>query len=508
MSEPWLQFYAAADVRELDRRAIEDHGIPGYTLMQRAAQAAWRQARRAWGLPDRLVVFCGPGNNGGDGYEIACLAAADGVSVDLRELPGERRGDAATARAAWQACGAISDDVAAPVAPPQRSGEGAYDESVWIVDALLGTGLSRAPEGQAAEAIAIINAARVDGARVLAVDTPSGRNADTGAAPGAAVAADLTVTFIGDKVGLHTSGGAAASGIVRCEPLGVPAAVYEGIAPRARRLDAASLRGYFPPRGRDAHKNRFGHVLIVGGAPGYAGAALLAGRAALRSGAGLVSVATHPEHAAALCAAQPELMLRSVEGPEDLAPLLERATVLALGPGLGTDGWGRSLFNALRDNALPRVLDADALNLLAEMPTAVPGAVLTPHPGEAARLLETSNTEIEADRIKTVRALAERYDATVVLKGAGSLIDDGSQPPWLCTDGNPGMACGGSGDVLTGVVAACLAQGLAPVDAAAAAVAAHAHAGDLAAAGGERGMVPGDLIDRLRAAVNPAVRGA
>lgn len=507
MSEPWLQFYAAADVRELDRRAIEDHGIPGYTLMQRAAQAAWRQARRAWGLPDRLVVFCGPGNNGGDGYEIACLAAADGVSVDLRELPGERRGDAATARSAWRAVGSIAEGIAAPVAPPRAGGEGAYDESVWVVDALLGTGLSRVPEGAAAGAIAVINAARDAGARVLAVDIPSGCNADTGAAPGVAVTADLTVTFIGDKVGLHTGAGAAAAGMVRCEPLGVPAAIYEGMVPRARRLDAARSRAYFPPRGRDAYKNRFGHVLIVGGAPGFAGAALLAGRAALRAGAGLVSVATHPAHAAALCAAQPELMLRGVEGPEDLAPLLERATVLALGPGLGTEDWGRSLFDALRDSALPRVLDADALNLLAEAPMAVPGAVLTPHPGEAARLLETSNAAIGADRIKAVRALAERYEATAVLKGAGSLIDDSNQPPWLCTDGNPGMACGGSGDVLTGVIAACLAQGMVPVDAAAAAVAAHAHAGDLAAAGGERGMLPVDLIERLRAAVNPAVRG-
>lgn len=492
-------------MRELDRRAIEDHGIPGYTLMQRAAAAAWRQARRAWGLPDRLVVFCGPGNNGGDGYEIACLAAADGVAVDLRELPGERRGDAATARAAWLARGAASEAVGEAVPPPQRTGAGAYDESVWVVDALLGTGLSRAPEGGAAEAIKAIHAARSAGARVLAVDIPSGRSADTGAAPGDAVTADMTVTFIGDKPGLHTGAGAAAAGRVFCASLDVPAAIYEGIEPRARRLDATSLADFFPLRSRDAHKNRFGHVLIVGGAPGYAGAALLAGRAALRAGAGLVSVATHPSHAATLCAAQPELMLRGVESPDDLAPLLERATVLALGPGLGTDAWGRALFAALRDRELPRVLDADALNLLAEAPCELPGAVLTPHPGEAARLLGCGNSDIEADRIAAARSLAKRFAACVVLKGAGSLVADGQDPPWLCTGGNPGMAAGGSGDVLTGVVAACLGQGMRPGDAAAAAVAAHAQAGDLAAAEGERGMQPGDLVDRLRAAVNPSV---
>ena len=505
MSEPWLQFYAAADVRELDRRAIEDHGIPGYTLMQRAAASAWQIARRAWGLPDRLVVFCGSGNNGGDGYEIACLAAADGVAVEVRELGGERRGDAATARAAWLTRGTVSDDCAAAIEAPARAPDpNAYDETVWVVDAIFGTGLSRAPEGAAADAIAVINRARAEGARVLAVDVPSGRDADTGRAPGDAVVADMTVTFIGDKPGLHTGGGAAAAGIVHCAALGVPAAVYEGMQPRARRLDTRQLGALFGRRPRDAHKNRHGHVLVVGGAPGMAGAALLAGRAALRAGSGLVSVATHAEHAAALCAAQPELMVRAVAGGDDLVPLLARASVVALGPGLGTEAWSRTLFAALLDHDLPLVLDADALNLLAEAPRPLTRAVITPHPGEAGRLLGTGTAAVEADRPAALRALEGRYGAAVVLKGAGSLVSGEDGTPWLCTAGNPGMASGGSGDVLTGVVAACMAQGMAPAAAARAAVLAHAHAGDLAAENGERGMVPSDLIAQLRAAVNPA----
>lgn len=508
MIEPCHQFYAAADVRELDRRAIQDHGIPGYTLMQRAAAATWQTARRAWGLPDRLVVFCGSGNNGGDGYEIACLAHGDGVAVEVREMGGAPKGDAATARAAWLQCGTVSDTLASPIPPPAPAppGDVGYAESLWVVDALFGTGLSRAPEGAAAEAITCIQSARAAGARVLAVDVPSGHDADTGRALGPAVQADMTVTFIGDKVGLHTGAGAAAAGTVHCASLQVPAAIYEGLQPRARRLAPTQLRGFFPPRARDAHKNRHGHVLIIGGAPGMAGAAVMAGRAALRSGAGLVSIATHPDHAAMVCMAQPELMVHGIAHAEALAPLVARANVIAMGPGLGQGAWSRAMFAAALESGLPMVLDADALNLLAEQPASLPTAVITPHPGEAARLLgREGGAAIERDRLEALSALVARYGCTALLKGLGTLVsgDDDGHPPWLCTAGNPGMAVGGSGDVLTGVVAACMAQGMAPARAARAAVLAHAYAGDLAAHHGERGMLPSDLIDHLRAAVNP-----
>ncbi|MEQ9478644.1 MAG: NAD(P)H-hydrate dehydratase [Algiphilus sp.] len=508
MIEAWQQFYAAVDVRELDRRAIQDHGIPGYTLMQRAAAAAWQTARRAWGLPDRLVVFCGSGNNGGDGYEIACLAHADGVAVEVRELGGERRGDAATARAAWLAHGAVSDAIERPIPPPAPAppGDVGYAESVWVVDALFGTGLSRAPSGEAAAAIACIRTARNAGARVLAVDVPSGHDADTGQALGPAVQADMTVTFIADKVGLHTAAGAAAAGSVHCAGLQVPPVIFEGVRPRARRLEPQQLRSFFRPRARDAHKNRHGHVLIIGGAPGMAGAALLAGRAALRSGAGLVSVATHPAHAAMCSMAQAELMVHGVDEAVALAPLLERATVVAIGPGLGQGDWSRCLFQAARDADRPLVMDADALNLLAQQPVPLRNAVLTPHPGEAARLLgREGGAAVEADRLAALEALEARYGCTALIKGLGTLVsaERSGDPPWLCTAGNPGMAVGGSGDVLTGVVAACMAQGMSAAQAARAAVLAHAHAGDLAAHHGERGMLPSDLVAHLRAAVNP-----
>jgi hydroxyethylthiazole kinase-like uncharacterized protein yjeF len=487
------QFYSAAQVRELDRRAIEDHGIPGAELMRRAASAAWSASCRRWGLPRRIAVFCGAGNNGGDGYEIARLAQAAGVEVRLFELPGERRGDAAVMREVWRGVGEIQTLSEADCLLPTRVD--------LVVDALLGTGLSRPPNPVAEVAITAINAARAAGARVLAVDLPSGLKADTGHAPGAVVQADLTVTFIGDKPGLHTGRGPALCGEVQFESLAVPAAVYEGMPSVAERLDPVWLRQCLPPRPRDAHKGHHGHVLIIGGAPGMSGAVLLAGRAALRSGAGLVSVATHPAHAAALAAAQPELMVHAVEDAIGLGRLLERADVLAVGPGLGTGEWSQGLWQAALDSRKPLVLDADGLNLLLRAPQALADAVVTPHPGEAARLLDTDTAGIARDRFAAAAALHTQLGAVVVLKGAGTLVHGARVG--LCTAGNPGMATGGSGDVLTGVVAALRAQGLDAETAARAGVVAHARAGDLAAVQGTRGMLPSDLIQALRQVVNP-----
>jgi NAD(P)H-hydrate epimerase len=244
-------------------------------------------------------------------------------------------------------------------------------------------------------------------------------------------------------------------------------------------------------------------VLIVGGDSGMAGAALLAGRAALRSGAGLVTVATRREHAAVLTAAQPEIMFHGVDAADDLKPLLMRATVVAIGPGLGSQSWGRALWAALRErNGV--VADADALNLLAEEPLRNESWILTPHPGEAARLLGVESRDVQADRITAVCALRERYGGTVVLKGAGSLV--ASDIPWLCCHGNPGMGVGGMGDVLTGIIAGLRAQGLSSEAAARHGVLAHALAGDRAAAAGERGLLPSDLLAELRQIVNPRPR--
>ncbi|MES1943722.1 hypothetical protein PC39_06394 [Salinisphaera sp. PC39] len=487
--------YGAAQVAALDKRVIEGQGVPGFTLMRRAAQAAFATLRLHWPAARRVVAVCGPGNNGGDGFLVARLARAAGCEVRLFFL-GDRdkaRGDAARALAAFEDAGGVCEPF-----------EGELPDADVVVDALLGTGLGRPVEGRFRDAVAAIDTARGRGAGVLAVDIPSGLDADRGSIWGTAVTADATPTFIGLKLGLLTGEGPGRAGAVSFHDLGAPPDVYDGAEYTARRLRHADLRAALPPRARHAHKGGNGHVLCVGGNRGMGGAARMAGEAALRCGAGLVSVATHADHAGAMSQARPELMARPVAGADDLAPLLERATVAAVGPGLGQDDWARALWQRMLATDLPLVVDADALNLLAGSPQARGGWVLTPHPGEAARLLDTDTRAIQADRPGAVAALADRYDAAVVLKGAGSLVRGARSELWICTAGNPGMAVGGMGDVLTGVVAAMLAQGLAPDTAARIAVQLHAAAGDDAAEEGERGLLPCDLFPALRRAANPA----
>jgi NAD(P)H-hydrate epimerase len=263
------------------------------------------------------------------------------------------------------------------------------------------------------------------------------------------------------------------------------------------------LRRCLKRRPRSAHKGHFGHVLIIGGGEGMPGAVRLAGEAALRTGAGLVSIATHPSHATVIVGSRPELMSHGIEDAESLAPLLERATAVAFGPGLGTSDWSRQLHAAVSELDVPCVWDADALNLLAEAPAEDERRIITPHPGEAGRLLGETTAAVQGDRRAALASLQERYGGVVVLKGANTLVTSKKKIPWLCTGGNPGMASPGMGDVLTGIIAALLAQGLGKEASAVVGVEAHARAGDRAARAGERGTIASDLIAELRAVVNP-----
>lgn len=484
------KLYSAASVRELDRRAIEDHGIEGYELMTRAGRFAFDLLAERW--PEGPVTaVCGAGNNAGDGYVIARLARQAGRPTVVLALvdPGKLGGDAARAMKDYRDAGGEI-----------RPWEGGLPEAPGlVVDALLGTGIDRNVEGRFAEAVEAINAS---GAPVLAVDIPSGLHADTGRVMGVAVGADLTPTFIGLKAGLLTGRGPALAGELRYGSLNVPEAIFEGVAHKALRLRPTLLAEALPRRPRDAHKGLFGHVLVIGGGPGMPGAARMAGEAALRAGAGLVTVATLPEHVPAVAAGRPELMCRGIEDAMDLEPLLERATVVALGPGLGLAAWSKRVFEAASAAGLPTVLDADGLNLLAESPDSRADRVITPHPGEAARLLGTGTGEVQADRFAAVDALAERYGSVAVLKGAGSLVRAPGGETWLCDRGNPGMAVAGMGDVLTGLIAGVAAQCGDLVLAARVGVLLHALAGDQAAAEGERGMIAGDLFPPLRRLVN------
>lgn len=492
ISGPYL-LYNAAQVRELDRTAIEAVGIPGYTLMTRAGERCWDCLRDGWPEACSLAVVCGTGNNGGDGFVIARMAQDAGWQVAVLQLGAADRvrGDALLAREAFIAAGGTVSAFT----------PAALEGADIIVDALLGTGLGRPPEGEWHTAIEAINQAP---APVLAVDIPSGLQADTGAAAGVAVRAARTVTFIGRKPGLYTGQGPEYAGAVSFSDLELPLEVFQRVVPMAS-LQAWPLQGVLErPRARTAHKGLHGHVLVIGGDHGMAGAVRLAGEAALRTGAGLVSLATRPEHAAALAAACPELMSHGVTGALDLVPLLRHATVVVIGPGLGQSAWAQSLLATVLESRQPRVIDADALNLLAGEAVHAERQVLTPHPGEAGRLLGMATAVVQADRFTAAQAIAERYGGTAVLKGAGTVVSNRGLLPVVCTAGNPGMATAGMGDVLSGVIAALLGQGLEPTTAAVAGVCLHGCAGDRAAVAGERGMTARDVIVELRAVLNTA----
>lgn len=490
------RLHSAAQVRTLDRDAIERLGVPGYTLMQRAAQATFDAMRQRWLEARRIVVLCGPGNNGGDGYVLARLAFADGFDVSLaRTGDVPRSGDAVQAHADWvRAGGAVAEFDAAFV-------DSAFASADVFCDAVFGIGITREVQGAAAAAINAINA-RKPHQRAVALDLPSGLDADTGAVHGVAVQADLTVSFIGRKLGAYTGAAPDHCGERAFDALGLPQEFLDAAPGAVELLMESDVAAALRPRARSAHKGHHGHVLIVGGDRGMSGAVLLAARGALRSGAGLVSVATHPDHARWLVPAQAEAMVHAAESPADLDQLIARCSVIAIGPGLGRGEWGSALLQKVLDAGKPLVIDADALNLLAEQPRVLPvDCILTPHPSEAARLLKISTPQVQADRVGASQAIAQRYGATVVLKGAGTLVAGAELA--LCPYGNPGMGVGGTGDVLTGVIAALRAQGLAIEAAAQVGVLVHALAGDRAAQAGERGMLPSDLIDQLRAVVNP-----
>jgi len=484
--------YRAEQVRALDRAAIDGYGIPGLTLMRRAGAAAFALLRERWPQVGPIVVLCGVGNNAGDGYVVAQLAQQAGLVVQVLQL-----GDPAGLGDDALACADSYRDAGGSVHPYQALPKACG----LIVDAVFGTGLSRVVSGDWADALQQVNQHR---AEVLALDIPSGLHPDSGQALGVAVRASATISFIGLKQGLFTGQGPACCGKVRFSALQVPAAIYASQIASARRLDWRQQVQQLPPRNRSAHKGAFGHLLLVGGDHGFSGALRLAAEAAARTGAGLVSLATRESHAATLNLTRPELMVHGVGDAAALSPLLPRTTVLAIGPGLGQGAWSRALFERVLQSRLPLVVDADALNLLAMQSLRRDNWILTPHPGEAARLLGCSVAEIEADRFAAVEQLQQRYGGVAVLKGAGSLIRDGSnRPSGLCSDGNPGMASGGMGDLLTGVIAALLAQGFAATDATEMGVCLHAAAGDRAARAGERGMLASDLLPELRQLLNP-----
>ncbi len=487
-----LDLYTAAQVRSLDQMAINEHCIPGFALMQRAANAAWRYLIRRWPNSKRLVLLCGPGNNGGDGFLLAQMALEAGLDVCVLALASSPSDtDAGRSRMAFSESGGCIE---------QACLESELPEADLYIDALYGSGLSRPLDGVAARLVEQVNRS---GRPVLALDVPSGICADTGQCAGPAVRATATVSFVAHKRGLFTGDALDHCGDYVLDTLGLPDSLYLAEAADARLLDLREHDGVLAARPRNSHKGSFGHALAIGGDYGMAGAIRLSSEAALRVGAGLVSVATRTEHLPSLHAGRPELIAYGVSGPQELAPRLQQATVLIVGPGLGTGAWGHALWHVALDSGKALVLDADGLNLLARnLRKLTMPAVLTPHPGEAARLLGVSVAEIAQDRFAAARSLAARYKTCVVLKGAGSLVASPDGELRICRAGNPGMASAGMGDVLSGVIGGLMAQGLTPWVAAQVGVALHAQAGDSAAKLGERGLIATDLFAPLRSLVN------
>ena len=466
---------------------IEQEGVAGFDLMRRAGQAAFDELIHRWPGVRSVSICCGKGNNAGDGYIIAGLAREIGLDVQLLQVgdASQLRGDAALAKA-WAAERGVS---CSPV-------DGALTGEV-MVDALLGTGLNGPLREPFKSAVERINAGALP---VLAVDVPSGVNADTGAVADAAVRADVTVSFIGAKLGLHTGPGLAVRGELVQAGLGVTDAVLAQVPGCPwLQFDAAEL----PALAINQHKHRMGHLVVVGGDAGMGGAPLMAAEAALRTGTGLVSLLTRPEHHAAVLARRPELMVQDADDAKRAAALLGRASAVVAGPGVGRTAWGERLIRLALAAGKPTVVDADGLRWLADLGLrAADPLIITPHPGEAGALLGTSAGEIEADRPAAALELARKFSAVAVLKGPGTLCA-ADELLGLCAHGNPGMATAGMGDVLAGVIGGLLAQGLAPSRAAAIGACLHGWAGDRAAARrGQRGLIATDLFDAIAEAVS------
>lgn len=441
---------------------------------------------KRWPNPKSISIVCGTGNNAGDGYLLAGALQARGTPVEILQV-GEK---ARLSPGAAQAFAAISKLGLVAESSEKLAGS-------IVVDALLGTGVRGEIRPDFAQAIQLINSVERP---VVALDVPSGVDPDTGKfLIDEPVNADLTTCFVGRKLTLLTGRARNVAGEVVASDLDIPAEAYASVA-GTRVLPSSEAERRLPPRPLSSHKGQFGHVLILGGNRGMGGAALLTGEACLRTGAGLVSVATHADHAGNLVARRPELMVVGSHDGNFDKTLIDRADVIALGPGLGQDEWARTVFELVCAYEKPLVLDADALNLLAELKNPLPpGAIVTPHPGEAARLLGMTNADVENDRVGAVKELTKRTGSVGVLKGAGTLVAKAGDLHGLCDIAEPALSTAGSGDVLTGVIAAAYAQVRDPLRAAALGVWLHASAGVRArqeAAG--RSVIAGDLIDALR----------
>ena len=484
------ELYTVEQVLELERIVIEDEGVAGIELMRKAGLEVFELISREY--PDaNLVIFCGAGNNAGDGYVVARFALESGFNVRVYPLfdPNLLKSDAKTAYQEYiHANGRIRD-----------FHKDLQLHDCIIVDALFGTGLNRKVGGKYTDAINIINQSS---SHVVSVDIPSGLHANTGKILGVAIKADWTVSFIALKRGLFTGFAAEYCGKIIFESLDVKNEVLSKVKNTSKLILS-------PPcivkRHRCSHKGNNGHVLLIGGDHGFSGAIRLAAESALRVGAGLVSIATRKSHASLMNLNRPELMCHGIESSDELRSLIKKATIIVIGPGLGQSQWAKDLFQMIVQTDKPLICDADALNILATEKKSYDNWVLTPHPGEASRLLKCSTDTIAVDRFDAITKLQKMYGGVALLKGAGTLISNG-QEITISTTGNPGMASGGMGDVLAGMIGGFIAQGMTLYDATKAAVYFHGKAADVSAQQqGEIGLLASDLFPIIRKLINQCI---
>lgn len=479
--------YSAKQVLANELMAATQAQLSLSELMNRAGLAVFQLLMDLYGDDKRYLVLTGKGNNAGDGFVVAsALLKVASVTVHCVEDPQLLQGDARAAFTDYQQQGG-SYSVQAPILTD-------YDV---IIDALFGAGFHGQLPSRYQLLIEAVNQAKV---KRLSIDVPSGVNANTGEVSAGAFCADACLSFIGLKAGLLTGKARQYVGQLYFDGLGVDHHFNQLVSPLAEYMSAQQLLALRPQRQLASYKNMCGHLLVIGGGQGMGGAARLAAEAGLRAGAGLVTVATHPDNALAVLQGRYELMVQGISQVTQLDELISRATCIVLGPGLGQSIWAKSIFeHVLMVNQLPIVIDADALNLLSQTSTPfdLSQAVLTPHSGEAGRLLNCSNTQIEQDRLAAIQALVSQYQATIVLKGPGSLIANQQQLN-INHSGCGAMASAGMGDLLSGIIGALIAQGLSQFDAACLAVYIHGLAGEEAAKEGELGLIASDLLKPIR----------
>ena len=487
--------YDPSTVAEVDNKAIHEFSMPGIELMEKAAAYAFQCAQECFPNIDSIQIFCGSGNNAGDAYLFGCYAIDHGITTSVIYLsnPKTLKGDAYSAYQRYKA----------------KEGKLIqWHENIsincdLIIDGIFGIGINRPVKGIFLKAIELINQ---NSTPVLSLDIPSGLSGENGKIMGSSVRADLTITFVGKKIGLYINDGPKVNKRIKYSNLDIPEVCFKKAQPILEEINESHIAQILRQRKKDSHKGNFGHVLVVGGNHGMGGAVRITAEAALRTGAGLVSVITTSENAQTILKIRPEIMTHALESDhKNLPHIIDSVDVIAIGPGLGQDQWAMGLYDAVLESSKPLILDADALNILAKNPQQNEDWVLTPHPGEAARLLACSNSEIQSDRLKSLKNLCDGFGGVVLLKGQNTLIGRKATIPHMISAGNPGMSTAGMGDLLTGIISGLYAQfrdqDLQLLTSVSALI--HSTAGDRAARSGERGIIATDLFVELKDLLNP-----